>query len=144
MCCRKNANRRTHQALPSKASPQPNNSMSLGAIPSENLPYRPNATNVAGVSPVIVGSARQSHCCRRRCRRPLIWRLGKLIYSRAQEKYHEHQIGRAQEQSYIDSTSADLDPQAYYSMLMMPPDYDEATRAPEIEKEGVWLDEKRV
>ena len=143
MCCRKNANRSTHQTLASKASQQFNSNMSLAAVPSEVLPYRPHATSAAGTSSITVDYARQSHC-RRRCRGSLISRLGRLIYSRAQEKYQKRQFGGAQEQGYIDSTSADMDTKAYHSIPMMPPDYDAATRAPETGKEGLWFDEKRV
>lgn len=117
--------------------------MNLGAVPPENSPYGPHATSAAGVSPIIVDNARQSHC-HRRCRGPLISRLGKFIYSRAQEKYHARQLGGPHEQGYMDSTSAEIDTKAYYSTLTMPPDYDAAMRAPENEKEGIWFDEKRV
>ena len=143
MCCRRNANRRTHQALASKASQQPHNNMNLGAVPSENLPYGTHATSAAGVSPIIFDNACQSHC-HRRCRGPLILRLGRLIYSRAQEKYDARQLGGGQKQGYIDSTAADIDTKTDCSTLMMPPDYDAAMRAPENEKGGIWVDEKRV
>ena len=113
--------------------------MNLGAVPLEKLPYGSHATSAAGGSPIIVDNARQSHCCHRRCRGTFISRLGKSIYSRAQEKHREHQLRGAQEQGHIDPHSADIDANASYPTLEMPPDYDAAMR-----KEGVWFDEQKV
>ena len=113
--------------------------MNLGAVPFENLRYRSHAPNAAGGSPITVDNAGQSHCCHRRCRGPLISRLGKFIYSRAQEKHHERQLRGAQEQGYIDPRSAEIDTKASSPTLEMPPDYDAAMR-----KEGVWFDEKKI
>ena len=141
MCCRKNANRRAQKALVASTTSQQPNNMSNGTALPGYIPYDAHAAGTAGPPLVDVFEGRRNHCCRRRRRGPLIWRLGQFIYSRTQLYQEKRQLGEGQEQGSRGLASTSIERGVYDSVPEMPPSYDKAMGTPATEKQ-LWADGK--
>ena len=148
MCCNKKANRHTQQApLASTASGHPDHTK-FSANPIQYAPHDLSVTQNAYLVPTTACGHRhhKSHCCSgRRHRGPLLWRLGKHLYTQAQQHRQDRQPQIVQEQGIANSVPMTNEGEGYRAPADSPPSYDRAMGSLEVEKEKErWADEKGI